>query len=93
MTKLKTDFDYKGFLLIAAFYSICVAINAYATKMALDGAMAFTLGVFLPFIILNIIYLIYSLIRYKEVRLFTDWRALYIIVPLELLSLYGTLSQ
>jgi hypothetical protein len=87
---MKINYDKRGLLIIGIVFILSIILNAIVHDLRLVYAIAFTMGVFSPYILFSVCYLIYCLIKYKEIHFFTDWRVVIFLIIFQLLSTIGT---
>lgn len=83
----KIKYDKKAFLIISAVFLLSAVINSIALNKRFDMAIAVTLGVFMPYILFSIIYPLYTIFKYQEIRLFNDWRVVFFLLFFQFLHM------
>jgi hypothetical protein len=84
---MKIKYEKKGLIAISIVFILSSIINAIVEEKYSFLIIAYTVGAFFPYFIFLFIYLIYSLIKHKEIRFFTDWRVSIFLILLELVLL------
>lgn len=90
---MKIKYDKKGVIVICIVFLLSIILNAIVENNYSFLVIPYTIGVFLPYFIFLIIYFLYSLIRYKELSFYTDWRVSIFLIFLELLTLWGSQNK
>ena len=89
----KIKYDKKAFLIISTVFLLSAVINSIVLNKRFDMAIAVTLGVFMPYLLFSIIYQLYSIIKYREFRLFNDWRYVFFLLFFQVLFMVQVAEQ
>lgn len=92
--KYQIKYDKKGWPYVVGFFFLATTFNYLMDYTDSDWdiiegfvlCMAYTIGIFLPVVLGIIFYFIYSAIKYKELRILSTAKLLYVMIPLELLA-------
>lgn len=85
----KIEYDRNGAKLILLAFIICFTINFLAGNASPLLALAETLGVFGIIILVILVQIIYYVIKYKRIIVFSDRKLVYAMMIFEFLFLYG----
>ncbi len=83
-------YDKKGLFIIGIVFILSTILNTIVGKMSFIGGIPYTIGVFSPYILFSICYLLYYLFKHKKIYFYTDWRVSIWLIIFQSFSLWGT---
>jgi hypothetical protein len=90
---MKVKYDKDGLYIVLLVLMICIGINVTIKDQSILEGIGYTIGVIIPYVVFSIFYLIYALIKHKEVRFFTSWKVSIYIAIFQFLSMYSYLKN
>ena len=72
---------------------VCIGLNVTIKDQSILEGIAYTIGVIIPYVVFSFFYLIYALIKHKEIRFFTSWKVSIYIVIFQFFSMYSYLQN
>ena len=72
---------------------ICIGLNVFIQDQSLLLGVAYTIGVISPYVVFSLFYLIYALIKHKEIRFLTSWKVSIYIAVFQFFSMYSYLRN
>jgi hypothetical protein len=90
---MKVYYDKFGIKVIGVTFILSVIISIWIKKSYSFFIIPFTIGVFLPYILVLICTFLYYLIKDQELYILSDWRVAIILLLFEYFVIYGHLSS
>jgi len=86
---MKIKYDKKGLIVISIVFILSIILNVIVEDNFSFYIIPFTFAIILPYFIFMILYFLYSLIRYKELNFYTNWKIAILLIFFEFLLLNG----
>jgi hypothetical protein len=90
---MKVNYNKFGLKVIGTTFILSVIINMWIKRTIIPFAIAFTMGVFFPYILVLILALIFYLFKNRELYFFTDWRVAIFLLLFESIIIYDHLGN
>lgn len=90
---MKVNYNKFGLKVIGTTFILSVIINMWIERTTIPFAIAFTMGVFFPYILVLMLALIFYLFKNRELYFFTDWRVAIFLLLFESIIIYDHLGN
>ena len=90
---MKINYDKKGIKLIGITFLLFVIINMWIKNNFSFLIIPFTIGVFIPYILMVILAFLFYLVKKRELYIFSDSRVVIILVLFEFFIIYDHLNN
>jgi apolipoprotein N-acyltransferase len=90
---MKINYDKKGIKLIGITFLLFVIINMWIKNSFSFLIIPFTIGVFIPYILMVILAFLFYLVKKRELYIFSDSRVVIILVLFEFFIIYDHLNN
>jgi hypothetical protein len=90
---MKINYDKKGIKLIGMTFFLFVIINMWIKNSFSFLIIPFTIGVFIPYILMVILAFLFYLVKKRELYIFSDSRVVIILVLFEFFIIYDHINN
>ncbi len=90
---MKINYNKKGIKLIGITFLLSVIINMWIKNSFSFLIIPFTIGVFIPYILMVILAFLFYLVKKRELYIFSDSRVVIILMLFEFFLIYGHLNN